>query len=173
MRKDTEKPLWNPYVAGLFLGMVLLASFVVVGQGLGASGAIARGVVALASALWPRATAAHPYFGRYVAGGANPLTHYLVFLAVGVLLGGYLAALSGRRIRLVLERGPRITRLARSVLALAGGVLMGFAARLAYGCTSGQALSGGATLAVGSWVFKMAVFAGGYAGALFLRRAWR
>ena len=37
---------------------------------------------------------------------------------------------------------------------------------------SGQALSGGALLSVGSWVFMMAVFAGGYGMAYFIRRQW-
>ena len=48
----------------------------------------------------------------------------------------------------------------------------GFAAALARGCTSGQALSGGATLATGSWLFMLMVFAGGYAVAYFVRRQW-
>lgn len=49
---------------------------------------------------------------------------------------------------------------------------MGFGAKLARGCTSGQALSGGAILNLGSWAFMMMVFAGGYAAAYFLRRQW-
>ncbi len=47
-------------------------------------------------------------------------------------------------------------------MAVVGGILMGFAARLARGCTSGQALTGGAILSLGSWIFMMCVFAGGY-----------
>ena len=43
---------------------------------------------------------------------------------------------------------------------------------MARGCTSGQALSGGATLATGSWLFMLMVFAGGYAVAYFVRRQW-
>jgi hypothetical protein len=61
----------------------------------------------------------------------------------------------------------------RIAFALGGGALMGFAARLARGCTSGQALTGGAVLSVGSWVFMFAVFAGGYMLAPFIRRMWR
>ena len=57
-------------------------------------------------------------------------------------------------------------------MALLGGVFMGFGARLARGCTSGQALSGGAVLSVGSWAFMLAVFAGGYALAYSVRRLW-
>jgi uncharacterized membrane protein YedE/YeeE len=50
---------------------------------------------------------------------------------------------------------------------------MGLGAVLARGCTSGQALTGGALLSVGSWVFMIAAFAGGYFGAPLLRRVWR
>jgi uncharacterized membrane protein YedE/YeeE len=50
---------------------------------------------------------------------------------------------------------------------------MGFAARLARGCTSGQALTGGAILSLGSWIFMMCVFAGGYLVAPFVKRDWR
>jgi len=57
-------------------------------------------------------------------------------------------------------------------LALVGGAIAGFAARLSLGCTSGQALSGGAMLSLGSWIFMLSVFAGGYGAAWFLRKEW-
>ncbi|MBM3287498.1 MAG: hypothetical protein FJY88_09160 [Candidatus Eisenbacteria bacterium] len=164
-------PLWNPYVAGVALGLVLLASFVVMGQGLGASGGIARILVTLLAPLMPEAIASNANFRNLLAEG-NPLLHFLVFLGLGVLLGGYVGAMTGGRIRIQLERGPRMGRRGRIAYALIGGLVMGFAARLALGCTSGQALSGGATLAAGSWVFMMCVFAGGYAVAWFVRRQW-
>ena len=49
---------------------------------------------------------------------------------------------------------------------------MGIGAKLALGCTSGQALTGGALLNVGSWAFMMCVFGGAYGLAWFVRRAW-
>ena len=57
--------------------------------------------------------------------------------------------------------------------AFAGGILMAFGAHLARGCTSGQALTGGALLNVGSWAFMLMVFVGGYAVAWFMRWQWR
>lgn len=57
-------------------------------------------------------------------------------------------------------RGPRVSIHTRWVMAIAGGALMGWGAALARGCTSGQALSGGAVLGAGSWAFMMMVFAG-------------
>ena len=98
-----------------------------------------------------------------------------MFLAIGVAVGGFFSALSGRRVVAfgTVERGPTTTKFRRLALALIGGLLMGFAARLARGCTSGQALSGGALLALGSWAFMIAVFAGGFGFAWFVRRQWK
>jgi len=87
-------------------------------------------------------------------------------------VGGGIGALTARRFRLETVRGPRISRENRWVLALAGGAISGFAAQLARGCTSGQAVTGGAQLAAGSWVFMFAVFAGAYGLAWFLRKEW-
>ena len=56
--------------------------------------------------------------------------------------------------------------------AFVGGAVMGFGTRLARGCTSGLALSGGALLSAGAWVFMLAIFAAGYAVAPLVRRQW-
>jgi uncharacterized membrane protein YedE/YeeE len=58
------------------------------------------------------------------------------------------------------------------ILALIGGAIFGYGARMARGCTSGQALSGGAVLSAGSWALMMCIFASAYALAYFLRKAW-
>ena len=57
-------------------------------------------------------------------------------------------------------------------LALGGGVLTGFGARLARGCTSGIGLSGGATLAVAAFLFLIAFFIAGIVASCIVRRAW-
>ncbi len=167
----TARKYWNPYAAGALLGLTLLATFLVTGGGLGAS-ALPKRVIALgALSVAPEWTADNPALGSYVAAG-NPLRNWLVIEMIGVLLGGFIGALSAGRFRATVEKGPRISTRGRLGYALAGGVLMGFAAALARGCTSGQALSGGALLATGSWVFMLMVFAGGYATAWFVRRQW-
>lgn len=170
--RSADTRLWNPYLAGFVLGLVLLTSFVVMGQGLGASGGVARALAAVLTQIVPGWVAANHNLGSMVAGGANPLLNYLVFLGAGVFLGGYIAALTAGRLRVQLEKGPRASGRGRIAGAIGGGVIMGIAARLGYGCTSGQALSGGASLAAGSWAFMMMVFAGGYALAYFVRRQW-
>jgi|APDOM4702015248_1054824.scaffolds.fasta_scaffold199586_2 uncharacterized membrane protein YedE/YeeE len=168
-----ERPFWNPYVAGVVLGLVLLASFLVMGFGLGSSGAVTRLAVAGAHFVAPRTVETNAYFSQYFGPGKHVLEDWLVFEVLGVFLGGLLGAYSAGRLKLGIEKGPRATTAQRLVLAVAGGVLMGFAARLARGCTSGQALTGGAALSLGSWVFMMAVFTGGYLVAPFVRKEWR
>ena len=44
---NAPRPFWNPYVAGVALGLVALASFVVTGRGLGASGAFKHAEAAI------------------------------------------------------------------------------------------------------------------------------
>ena len=51
-------------------------------------------------------------------------------------------------------------------------MIAAFGARMARGCTSGQALTGGASLALGSWAFMLAVFAAVYGLAYFFRKEW-
>jgi len=173
IRPPAERPFWNPYLAGVVLGLVLLASFVIMGFGLGGSGAVSRLSIGAAHLVAPRAVESNAYFSRYVGPGKHVLEDWLVFEVLGVFLGGILGAYSAGRLKRGVEKGPRIGVAKRMLFAVAGGVLMGFAARLARGCTSGHALTGGALLSVGSWVFMMAVFAGGYLVAPLVRRQWR
>jgi uncharacterized protein len=164
------RPYMNPYLAGIMLGLVLLASFLTLGVGLGASAAIARVGAYAQSILMPHHVADSAYFGSW---GVNPLQYYLVFMFVGTILGGLMSAILGRRIQPQLERGPTASRKLRIVMALIGGILAGFASRLASGCTSGQALTGGAMLASGSLLFLVSLFASGYVVAWFVRRQWK
>jgi len=173
MQPPAERPLWNPYVAGVVLGLVLLTSFVVMGFGLGSSSAPTRLAIAAAHVVAPKATEANAYFGQYVGPGKNVFDDWLVFEVLGVFLGGAVAAYSGGRMRSEVIKGPTATNARRIAMAVLGGILMGFAARLARGCTSGQALTGGAVLSLGSWVFMMCVFAGGYLLAPFVKRQWQ
>lgn len=166
------KPYWNPYAAGVLLGLTLLAAFLVAGQGLGASALPKRALALLGAGVAPAWTAANPTLGGYVADGANPMRDWLVIEVVAVVLGGFMSATFAGRFRTTVEKGPRIGVRGRLTYAFAGGVIMGVAAALARGCTSGQALSGGALLATGSWLFMMMVFAGGYAVAYLVRRQW-
>jgi len=169
---DGARPYINPYLAGVLLGLVLFTSFFLTGNGLGASGGIQRMVVSVEDVVAPEHIDRIPYLIAMARGEKHPLDNWVVMVAIGTVLGGFLSGLVNGRLKVETNKGPRISKHQRWAFALAGGVIMGYGARLARGCTSGQALSGGAVLSVGSWAFMFAVFAGGYALAWFVRKAW-
>src|SRR6185295_6377437 len=126
----------DPYLAGVGLGLVLLAAYVVMGRGLGASGAFAATAAGATNAVAPARAAASPLFARYLA-APGPWRDWLLFELAGVAIGGFLSAV------------------------------------LARGCTSGLALTGGALLGAGSWLFIGAAFGAAYLVAPLMKRAWR
>lgn len=165
---NTRKPYINPYVAGVLLGLVLLSSFVIAGRGIGASGAASQ---ALAHA-YDSLGLTNSYLQQQKSDDSIWQT-WIIVEVIGVFLGGWLSAKLGGRYKKEVVCGENCGSKRRRILfAMAGGVLMGFAARLARGCTSGQALTGGALLSVGSWLFMIAVFVGAYLAILVVKREW-
>jgi uncharacterized membrane protein YedE/YeeE len=173
--KPEVKRYCDPYLAGVGIGLVLLAAYVVAGRGLGASGAFASVAAGLHAAFAGTAeAAASPAVAPYLTNGvASPLSDWLVLELAGVALGGFTSAWLAGRTRMTIERGPAVGNSSRIAAAFSGGVLMGVGAKLARGCTSGQALTGGALLSVGSWIFIATCFAAGYLAAPMARRLWR
>lgn len=168
----TPRPYANPYLAGVALGLVVLACFILTGQGVGASGAFANVATGIVAGVAPNVAAANGYFASYLADGL-PWTAWMVIEVLGLIAGGAVSALLAGRFKAEVIAGPALSRRGRLLFAFAGGAIMGLGAVLARGCTSGQALSGGALLSVGSWTFMAAVFVAGYAIAPLTRRLWR
>lgn len=158
----------NPYLAGVLLGLVLLASFLIAGRGIGASGAISQGLAHGADLL----EISSSYLVEQKVSDSL-WTSWIVIEVFGILIGAFLSAKFAGRIKNETVKGDSITRSSRLKQALLGGLLMGLAARLARGCTSGQALSGGAMLSVGSWAFMLSIFIGAYIAIIFVRRNWQ
>jgi hypothetical protein len=166
------RPYIDPYLGGALLGVVLFLSFFVTGGGLGASAGLSRVQTGILDGLAPQHVDRVAYFAELAGGARSPWAHYAVYMLAGTLLGGFASGLWNRRVKLETRKGPRISNGLRWALAFAGGIIMAYGARFARGCTSGQALSGGAVLSVGSWAFMFSIFASGYAVAWFARRLW-
>lgn len=171
MKTDAKK-FMNPYAAGVLLGIVLFAAFALTHSGLGASGAISRIEASMVATVAQSHVDRVGYLAAMAGGDRHALDHSSVMMLLGTLLGGALSARLHRRQKLEVIAGPGVGKAKRLALALLGGLIMGYGARLARGCTSGQALSGGAVLSLGSWAFMFSVFLGAYALAWFVRRLW-
>ena len=70
IKLDKPAPYMNPLLAGILLGMVLLATFVVKGHGLGATGFTTRLAAWIGMYLAPVATNANDYLGGMI--GVTP-----------------------------------------------------------------------------------------------------
>ena len=170
--QQASQPHWNPYLAGVLLGLVLLGTYAITGRGLGATAGFAGLATWLVSLVAPAEMQTNVVHAKYWNDGA-PLANWTLFLLVGALAGAAISGWQARRFHWSVERGPRITDGQRLVLAFAGGFIAAWGAKIAKGCTSGQALTGGSLLNVGSLVFMGSVFAAAYGLAWFVRREWR
>lgn len=168
-----ETKYMNPYLAGVLLGLLLLATIYITGRGLGASGAIKSGTIAAVQAVAPSHTENTKFYKEYAEEhSGSPLMNWLVFEVVGVLIGAFLSGLAANRLSLKFEKGPRATNKIRVAGAIIGGILWGIGSQLGRGCTSGSALSGLAVMSTGGIITMFAIFAGAYMFAYFFRKMW-
>ena len=170
---EDPKKYMNPYLAGFFLGLVVILSFYLTGRGLGASGAVKSGVVTAVEAVAPEHADQSEYYGPYLdKHPESPLKAWLVFLLAGVFIGGLVSGANSNRLGIKMDHGPRINNKLRALTAIIGGMLFGFGAQMGRGCTSGAALSGMAVLSSAGFISMLAIFGSGFVVAYFFRKLW-
>ena len=167
-----EKAYVHPYFGGFVLGIVLLLSILFTGNGLGSSGGTTRIVAFIEDAISPSHVDNTPYLLKMAGGDKNPLDDWIIPVFFGALAGGFTSGMISGRAKFETTKGPNISNRTRWLMSFLGGVIFLYGARMARGCTSGQALTGGATLAAGSWAIMLAIFGGAYALAYFVRKLW-
>ena len=162
----------NPYLAGTLLGLVLLLSMYLSGRGLGASGGLKYCVVSIVGAIDRSHADNSVYYRKYFENEGKPLKNWLTIEIAGVVIGGFISGALSGRLKLQVEKSPKISTGRRLAFAFLGGVLFVYGAQLARGCTSGAALSGMAVLSLAGFVTMMAIFGSAYVFAWFFRKNW-
>ena len=156
---------WSPYAVGAGIGVLSWLTWLISSKPLGCSTSFARTAGMIERAVRGGRTTLRPYF-QDVA----PVVDWQWMLVLGMIIGAFVSSmLSGDfELSLVPQRwalafgGGGGTRLAVAAL---GGVLMGFGARWADGCTSGHGISGTMQLAISGWVAALCFFIGGIVAA--------
>lgn len=159
-----ELPYW---AGGVILGLGNAALFAVNGKPwtitamLTNMAARLAGWAGLAPATWD-------YFGADAYGPALARPWWQdpdVWVNLGIVLGVVTSAAVAREFR---WKWPRWRQ---ALPALAGGLLMGYGARLAAGCTAGAVLGGIPSLSLHGWVFAALVLLGVFIGLRLFHRA--
>ena len=167
LRKE-EWPWWQ---AGLLLGLLNIAVFYSADYYLSVSTTFSRFAGMLVSVVAPDHVAANAYWQK-----VKPVVDWQFMLVLGIPIGAYLAARLSQPVKFSASLPDMwVSRFGASsakrwFFGIVGGILVGFGARLADGCTSGHALSGGAQMAVSSWVFLVAMMISGTASAWLIFR---
>ena len=174
MSTQTKKPsrFLNPYFGGILLGLVLLMTFYITGRGLGATGAIKSSLVATVQGVSHEYASEGEYYKLFIKEDRNTLNTWLIFEAIGLLVGGFLSGALSNRLTWKVEHSPKIKASTRLIFAFIGGALFGIGSQFARGCTSGGALSGSAALATSGFITMIAIFGSAYFFAYFARKLW-
>jgi uncharacterized protein len=162
--------VWNPYAVGAGIGLLSCLAFLLSDKPIGCSTAISRTSGMLERLLRGRKVLEKAYYKKFI-----PEVDWEWMLVVGVFIGAFISAtLSGtfapRWVPDMWAEAAGNAPAVRWLVALIGGVIMGFGARWAGGCTSGHGISGTLQLAVSSWIAAACFFAGGIGTAMLLYR---
>lgn len=99
---------------------------------------------------------------QYLVTGDQSILNWVVFLVLGILLGSFAAAKASREFKF---RAPDAKT---SVISFAGGVLMGFGASLAGGCSIGNGLVQTAMMTWQGWVALAVMILGTWTASYFV-----
>lgn len=159
-------PAWSPYLVGALLGVLSWLTFYFSDKPIGASSFYATAAGMLGKLVARKHTEQLTYFKSH-----PPAVNWEFVFVIATVGGAFLAAYTGGEITRewlppmwVARFGEGSVEL-RALVAILGGILMAFGARLAGGCTSGHGISGTLQLSVGSWIAVVCFFVGGIAVA--------
>lgn len=161
---------WSPYAVGIGIGILSWLTWLISSKPLGCSTTFARTAGMIERALLGKRTTQKLYYQE-----VKPIVDWQYMLVVGIVIGALVSALLSGDFELVWI--PSLWAAAfgngvglRLIVALVGGVLLGFGARWADGCTSGHGIGGTMQLAVSSWISSVCFFVGGIIAAFALYR---
>jgi uncharacterized protein len=159
---------WSPYVVGIGIGVLSWFTFLISNKALGCSTTFARAAGMIEKAFRGEGVTRRRYYQK-----VKPVIDWQWMLVVGIVVGAFISAqISGTfELQWIPERWYAAFGAAawlRLVVALIGGVLIGFGARWAGGCTSGHGISGTLQLAISSWISAICFFIGGIAMAYLI-----
>jgi len=159
---------WSPYAVGVGIGILSWLAFLLSDKPIGCSTAFTRTSGMIEKIFRGKRVHEKPYYQQFA-----PTIDWEWMVVIGIIAGAFLSSILSGQFSLEwlpslwqAEAGSHIPT--RWAVALLGGIIMGFGARCAGGCTSGHGISGTLQLAVSSWLAAVCFFAGGILTAMFI-----
>jgi len=159
---------WSPYVAGIGIGILSWFSFLISRKPIACSTTFAKTSGMIEKLFRGKKVDLKPYYQK-----EKLVVDWQWMLVVGIVIGSLISALlSGdfhwQWIPSVWANAFGNNSLLRVIVALIGGIFLGFGARWSDGCTSGHGISGTLQLTVSSWISAICFFIGGILAAQFI-----
>lgn len=157
-----------PYVTGAILLSVLqIALFASSGNPWGVSGAFTNWGAWIFETL---GGSVDKWFYFSSAGAQNTLNAGFLndpgsIQNLGIIIGALLASLLASQFKF-----KKIKSVKQVIAAILGGLLMGYGARLAFGCNVGALFSGISSLSLSGWVFALFLLVGAFIGSKLLAK---
>lgn len=146
--------------AGLLIALLNIFLFASIGNPWSITTGESHLVAFVENLFWSSHVAENAYFAKY-----TPEINWRVVLNFGIIVGAFIGAIYGNDFKI---RIPR--KKIRFAQVFAGGLLMGFGARLAVGCNIGHIVSGVPQFAVSGLVAALGIALGAYIGTKILMR---
>jgi uncharacterized membrane protein YedE/YeeE len=161
---------WSPYIVGAGIGILSCLALVLADRPLGCSTAFVKARGIIGRAVNREKTEKMEYYRDIV-----PQVDWALMIVPGIIIGAFLSSIVSGTFHIVWV--PALwgsvfgeNAVLRIIVALAGGLLLGFGARWAGGCTSGHGISGSIQLSLASMITAACFFTGGIAIAMLLYR---
>ena len=159
---------WSPYAVGIGIGVLSWFTWLISQKPIGCSTSFARTAGMIEKLFRGQKVEARPYYQE-----VRPVVDWQWMLVLGMIVGALISSLlsgdfSWQWIPAQWAAVFGTSVPLRLAVALLGGVLLGFGARWAGGCTSGHGISGTMQLAVSSWISAICFFVGGITMAQLL-----
>lgn len=152
---------WSPYVVGIGIGILSWLTFLISRKPIACSTTFAKTSGMIERVFRGKKVDLKAYYKKETL-----VVDWQMMLVLGIVIGSLLSALLSGDFRWqwvppAWENAFGNAPLLRVGVALLGGIIIGFGARWADGCTSGHGISGTMQLAVSSWISAACFFVGG------------
>jgi uncharacterized protein len=161
---------WSPYIAGAGIGVLSCFAFLLSDRPIGCSTAFvkARGLI---SKIFNAERVRQSEYYREII----PKIDWPFMIVPGIVIGAFISVMLSGQFHIlwvptIWGQAFGYNPILRFLVALAGGILLGFGSRWAGGCTSGHGINGSIQLSLASMITAACFFIGGIGTAMLLFR---